>query len=272
MSAYQGRALQARPAGRKPAPRAWRLLVRGLGMAAVLAIVAHVPWGALRKTFAVVTDIRVEGNHYLDAALVIERSGLETGDDLLAVDLSRARQRLLLDSRIARAEIRRRFPRGLRILVRERMPALLVRHGTPWELDAAGVLLEPLERGVVADVPLLVGPSFESLRPGAQVRSPAVERGLAWTRALAHQALQLAGQVSELDVSERDATGITLLDGTRVKAPAWPPSTRRLSALRVVLADLKQRGTSAEELDVRFENQVIVRPALLPAVAGSRDG
>jgi hypothetical protein len=28
-----------------------------------------------------------------------------------------------------------------------------------------------------------------------------------------------------------------------------------------VLADLKQKGTTADEVDVRYENQVIVRPA-----------
>ena len=96
-------------------------------------------------------------------------------------------------------------------------------------------------------------------------------RGLAWAGALSQQVLQLAGQVSELDVTGPDVTDITLLDGTRVIAPAWPPSTRRLSALRVVLADLKQKGTAAEEVDVRFENQVIVRPAPAP-VAEGRNG
>ena len=35
---------------------------------------------------------------------------------------------------------------------------------------------------------------------------------------------------------------------------------RTLSALRVVLADLRQRGTTAEEVDLRFDQQVIVRP------------
>ena len=72
-------------------------------------------------------------------------------------------------------------------------------------------------------------------------------------------------------MSRPDATGITLLDGTRVIAPAWPPSTRELSALRVVLANLKQKGTVAEEIDVRFKDMVIVRPAPLPA-ADSRNG
>ena len=271
MSRYQGRALQSRPAARKSRPRPWRFFLHALGALALLAFLAHVPWKGLRRAFLVVTDVRVEGSHYLDAATVSERSGIHLGDDLLAVDEARARQALLLDSRIAWAEVSHRLPRGVLIRVRERVPALLVAHGTPWELDPAGVLLEPLERGVVADVPLLVGPHFDALPAGSQVRSPEVERGLAWTRALADQALQLGGQVSELDVSEDDATGITLLDGTRVMAPAWPPSTRRLSALRIVLADLKQKGTPAEEVDVRFENQVIVRPVGSP-LAGSRDG
>lgn len=237
-----------------------------------LGALAHVPWDALRHRLAVVTSVKVEGTHYLDAVRVMDLAGIHRGDDLLRVDPARARQALLMDSRVASAEVSRLLPgRGLRIRVSERVPALLVSHGTPWELDLSGVLLEPLERGVVADVPLLVGPRFDDVPSGTQVRSPDVARGLAWTRALSRGALQLAGQVSELDVSESDATGITLLDGTRVLAPAWPPSTRRLSALRVVLADLKQKGAAAEEIDLRFENQVIVRPAIPPG-AGSRDG
>ncbi len=270
MGYYQGKALQARAADRR-ARRPWRALARVLLAALAVAVLAHVPWSGLRRRLAVVTEVRVEGTHYLDAARVAGLAGLQAGDDLFGVDLRRARQALLLDSRIARAEVSRRLPRGVRIQVRERVPALLVHHGTPWELDSAGVLLEPLERGVVADVPLLVGPSFEQVPAGTRVGSPQVARGLAWAEALSQQVLQLAGQVSELDVSGPDVTGITLLDGTRVIGPAWPPSTRRLSALRVVLADLKQKGTAAEEVDVRFENQVIVRPAPAPA-AGDRNG
>ena len=102
-----------------------------------------------------------------------------------------------------------------------------------------------------------------------QVYRPEVQRGLAWVRALSARELQLAGQVSEVDVSDAASTGLTLLDGTRVLAPGWPPGTRRLSALRVVIADLKERGTTANEVDLRFEDQVIVRPA---ASAGGTHG
>jgi|SRR5688572_1664699 len=262
MGTYRGKALHA---GRPPrAGRTARVLLRALGVALGVGLLAHLPWEGLRRRLLVVSDVRVEGVRYLDPARVQAIARLARGDDLLRLDLGRARQALLLDSRVAEARIVRRPLRAVCIQVEERVPALLVHHGTPWELDATGVLLQPLERGVVADVPLLVGPDFQGVAAGSQVSSPAVERGLAWAGALEAPALQLAGQVSELDVSRDYATTLTLIDGTRVIAPAWPASRRVLSALRVVLADLRQKGVSALELDVRFEDQVIVRPAAGP--------
>jgi hypothetical protein len=270
MPSYQGKALQTR-APRRRGGRVRRVvaIAAAIGLAGSLA---QVPWAKLTRRWAVVGEVRVEGTRYLDAERVRALAGLAVGDDLLRLDLRRARQALLLDSRIAAAELGRRFPRGVRIRVQERVPALLVLHGTPWEIDTAGVLLAPLERGVVADVPLLVGPDFAGVPAGTQVGSPAVARGLRWAAALAGPSLQLEGQVSELDVSRDEVTTLTLLDGTRVVAPGWPSSARVLSALRVVLADLKQRGATADEVDVRFENQVIVRPAALPPEAEGRQG
>jgi cell division septal protein FtsQ len=270
MGAYRGKALQAKVAPRRGG-RLWRVLARAVALILVVGALFHVPWDGLRRRFAVISHVRIEGLRYLDADRVAECAELRRGDDLFRVDLAGARQRLLLDSRIASANLGRCFARGVRIRVRERVPALLVQHGSLWEIDSTGVLLQPLGRGVVADVPLLVGPSLEGVPAGTQVSNPQVARGLAWTHALSERALQLGGQVSELDVSHPDETGVTLLDGTRVVGPAWPPSMRRLSALRVVLADLKQKGTAAEEIDVRFENQVIVRPVALPE-AGSGNG
>lgn len=262
---YQGRALKPERPRRRGGPLG--RVARVLGVLLVVAALAHLPWGALRKRWLVVSEIRVEGAQYLDAARVAEIAGLREGADLISADLVRARQRLLLDSRIARAEVERRLPRGVRVRIGERQPVLLVHHGVPWEIDSAGVLLAPLQAGVVADVPVLAGPRFERVPAGTQVDGVQVERGLRWIQTLSRRELQLAGRVSEIDVGEPLQTGLTLMNGTRVLAPAWPPSVRRLSALRVVLADLDRQGTAADEVDVRFEHQVIVRPPAGPAVA-----
>jgi len=267
MSYYQGRALRPERRPRVgPAARVARIASM-LGVFALVAALAQLPWGEWRAKAAPLTDVRVEGLQYLDAARVIAQAGVTTGEDALAIDLDTVRQRLLMHPRIAQADVRRRGPRGLTLRIRERLPVLLVQHGVPWEVDSSGVLMAPLAEGAVADVPLLVGPDFESLPPGAQVRTLEVRRGLAWVRALSARELQLAGQISELDVSRSESTGLMLMNGTRVLTPAWPPGLDRLSALQVVLADLRARGTVAGEVDLRFDRQVIVRPAAPSGVA-----
>jgi cell division septal protein FtsQ len=231
-----------------------------VGVVLVLALLAQMPWAAWRRRLAIVSEVRVSGLRYLDSDHVAGAAGLAVGQDLFRLDLARARQALLLDPRIASAQVTHRWPRGITIRVVERVPVLLVRHGVPWEIDAQGVLLPPLQRGVVADVPLLTGPSFDATTGGTQVGGVQVQRGLAWVAALSSRELQLASEVSEVDVADPATTGLILLEGTRVLAPPFPPDVRRLSALRVVLADLKKRGTTASEVDLRYENQVIVRP------------
>ncbi|HTK31693.1 MAG TPA: FtsQ-type POTRA domain-containing protein [Candidatus Saccharimonadaceae bacterium] len=261
MALYQGRALrqEAPHRPRRSGGKVKRVLVVLCVIAGGIAL-AHLPWSALLSQRLLVRDVHIAGLHYLDADHVLARSGLHRGDDLLKVDCDRVRQELLLDPRIREARVSRRWLSAVDVQIEERVPVLLVQHGVPWEVDSSGVLLAPLAAGVVADVPLLTGPHFETWPAGAQVRTRDVTRGLAWVRALSDRELQLAGQVSEVDVSSPDATALTLMSGTRVMSPAWPPGTRTLSALRVVLADLKQRGTLAQEVDLRFDNQVIVRP------------
>jgi cell division protein FtsQ len=290
MGLYQGRALESGPrsdtrrgarSGARPAvnrrwngrPRMLRPVRLGLalaGIAVLVLLVARLPWRALRERHAVVQEVRIVGTLYLDEARVGEIAGLHVGDDLIALDLERARQALLLDPRISRAEVTRAWLRGVHVRIVEREPVLVVTHGVPWEVDSAGVLLQPLARGVTADVPLLTGPDFSRLRAGTQVLTPEVRRGLAWVSALAARDLQLADRVSEVDVSDPLATSVLLENGTRVLAPTWPPGARALSALRVVLSDLQRRGALAGEVDLRFENQVVVRPVRAPGSAPER--
>ncbi len=259
MSLYQGRALDTRAPRSRPTGRLKRIGI-AFGVLVALTALAHVPWGPLRARVVALRDVRVKGLHYLDQEKVVKISGVKRGQDLLALDPRRVRQALLLHPRIERAEVSRRFPHGIEITVLERVPAMLVRHGLPWEMDSTGVLLEPLSDGVVADVPMLSGVSFEKSRDGTRIATPEVRRGLAWVKALAASELQLLGQVSEIDVGDARLTGLMLMNGTRVLSPPWPPGTRKLSALRVVLEDLRQKGTLAREVDLRFEDQVIVRP------------
>lgn len=261
MTRYQGKALERGTRPRPQAPPPFRKPLRILGVMVALGALAMLPWGEMREKLLVLDRVQVTGLRYLDTAAVVKRSGLAAGQDLLGLDLDRARQLVLLEPRIKQARITRTWLRGVRIQVEERVPALAVGHGEPWEIDADGVLLEPLQRGVVADVPMLAGPDFSSYRPGSQIQTPQVRRGLAWTAILSDNALRLSGQVSEVDVSGPRVTRLVLLNGVRVVAPPWPNGARQLSGLRATLADLSAKGMMPREVDVRFKDQIVVRGA-----------
>jgi len=261
VSRYQGKALQPEPRRRRgPGLSRKRLSTLALGLIALL-VLGFLPWGRLRRRFLVVDGVRVTGVRYLDAARVRKRSGIEDGQDLLALDLARARQLVLMEPRIHTAEVRRSGLRGVEIRVDERVPALAVQHGEPWEIDTDGVLLEPLQPGVIADVPLLAGPDFSTWSPGSQIQTSEVRRGLAWRAILSDNTLRLSGQVSEVDVSDPRLTRLVLLSGVRVVGPAWPNGARQLSGLRATLADLGAKGLTPREVDVRFKDQIVVRGA-----------
>jgi cell division septal protein FtsQ len=260
VSHYQGRALSrperhGREGGAGPLRQALRVLVVMLALGAV----AMLPWKELRRRHAIVTDVRVKGVRYLDAARVRRASGVVEGQDLLSLDLAAVRRRVQADPRVAKADVRHHGLRGIEIEVHERVPALVVTTGEPIEVDSTGVLLEPLQRGVVADVPLLTGVRSSDLEPGTRIRSEEMKRGLAWAAVLSDNALRLSGQVSELDVSESRTTRLVLMNGIRVVGPAWPVSLRQLSGLRATLLDLQRKGMMPGEVDVRIPNQVIVR-------------
>jgi len=271
MSTYQGRALERRSRDRGSRPSPARQARRVLVVMAGIALLAIVPWRELRQRHAVLKSVRVSGLRYLDGARVVRAAKLAEGQDLLSIDLERVRARILSDPRIERAEVRRAGLRGLELKITERVPALAVVHGEPWEIDSGGVLLEPLQRGVIADVPILTGADFSKYRPGARIRTPEVQRGLAWAAILSDNALRLAGQVSEVDISEERVTRLVLMSGVRVIGTAWPPNTRQLSGLRATLADLQSKGMMPGEVDVRIPEQIIVRDAREAAPGAAAD-
>lgn len=266
MARYQGRALHR--GGPESPPWRFGPWLRILIVLVVMTLIGLLPWREWRRDHAVVTSVVVEGVRYLDVQRVRSSAAVQPGDDLLGLDLAEVRQRVMRVPRIEDARITRHGLRGVRVQVRERIPALAVLHGEPWEVDTSGVLLEPLQPGVVADVPLLTGYDASRHPPGSQLRIAPVQRGLAWTATLSHHALRLAGRVSEVDVSDARITRLVLIGGTRVVGPAWPVSVRQLSGLRATLADLEQKGMRPLEVDVRFEGQVIIRDVHPAAVAG----
>ncbi len=270
-SAYQGRAMWTAPRRRRGRPRpglvVLLLMVALCGVwGARNALARTLPWRAL---FTVRT-VEVEGETYLSEAEVRTAAGLAKPVDFARVDLARATQRLSKLSRVEQAEVVRALPRRIVIRIVERKPVLLVRAGRLLEADQRGVILPPLASGVTPDVPLVDGVRVRDARAGKRITDPAFARALRQLTALMNPEIGLGHPISEIDVSDRHLTIVTLApDGVDVLLPVEPPRVRILSALRVVLADLATRGETASRIDLRGVEVIAVRP--IPAAAAPAD-
>lgn len=90
--------------------------------------VAYGSWAISRSSLSAVTRVEVVGARLLDPGAVIAASGVDVGDNIFGVDshavAARLRERLVL---VSSAAVRRVGVSGIRIVVRERAPAIEVR-------------------------------------------------------------------------------------------------------------------------------------------------
>jgi cell division protein FtsQ len=108
--------------------------------------------------------IQVEGGRRLAAGEILARAGIREGVNVLSVNLSAARNRLLAHPWIAAAEVRREIPATLRVRIREHVPAAVVDLGTRFLLNDQGEIFKQWEASDPAGLPVVSGLDPADLR------------------------------------------------------------------------------------------------------------
>jgi cell division protein FtsQ len=108
--------------------------------------------------------IQVEGSQRLRASTIVSAAGVAEGVNVLSVNLSAARKRLLAHPWIAEAEIRREIPSTLRIRIREHVPAAAVDVGKRFLLNTQGEIFKEWEPADPAGLPVVSGLKISDLR------------------------------------------------------------------------------------------------------------
>jgi len=109
-------------------------------------------------------QILVEGARRLTPKAVFHQAGVRPGINVLSVNLSAARRRLLAHPWIAAAEIRRELPATLRIRIREQLGAAVVDVGRRFLLNPEGEIFKEWEPSDPADLPVVTGLAAADLR------------------------------------------------------------------------------------------------------------
>lgn len=180
------------------------------------------------------------------------------GRNLLALDLRAARDRLLSHPWIEEATIRREWTGRVQGAIRERTPAayLLLPEGI-YLVDTAGVLMERVQEADRSEFRLarIVGVEAKGSRLGEPIRSPRLEAALELAAVLRQMGLAEGSEIRAHDSRQlayrRDGVEVRLGRGD------YAEQFHRLAEIEETL---KARGLRAASIDLRFRDQVVVKP------------
>lgn len=250
------------------AKHGWRVL-RGLVVLLVLG------YGGYRAAAAIaaaptlqVSHLVVRGHQRLSAGEVLSVVDGLRGQNILAIRIDEWQQKLLASPWVERATIRRVLPATLEITVHERVPMGIGRLGTSLYLvDANGVIVDEYGPAYAdIDLPIIDGlaaaPSV-----GAQIDPARTDFAGRVIAALAPRP-ELLKRVSQIDVSDLHDAVVILDDDTALLRLGDADFITRLEQYLDLQPALRERLTTIDYVDLRFDQRLYVRPAkALPALA-----
>jgi cell division protein FtsQ len=262
---------------------AWSVVLTLVGLLCVgLCLAGNALFLYLREHTSLFAVRQVDVGHteWVPPWEIVDISGTEPGDDLLALSPDLIARKVAKHPRVAAATVERTWARTVRIQVVERPPVALWLGSQPEEIAADGTVLgtppqakEPewLAPGRAANarglsLPLITGVSAGELHPGDTVIDGGAREALAFLARLRSYGQPGDEWLSEVWAAKKDdLVAITLEGGIPVRIGDGRLTQKKVIAVRSVLERLQKKDTAPSVVDARFRHQVIVKAAEKPA-------
>jgi cell division septal protein FtsQ len=214
--------------------------------------------------------IVVHGNRRLSSGEVLAVLGGLRGQSLVWADLDLWRRRLLASAWVRDADLRRSLPSTVEVVVSERRPIGIGRlQGQMYLLDDHGVIIDEYgPQYSEFDLPIIDGLRASS---GGDTVTDAdrVELASRVIEALGPKP-EIARQVSQVDVLDLHDAAVILSGDPAVIQLGDQQFLRRLQSYLELAPALRERVSHIDQVDMRIDGRIYVRPARHPEQAESR--
>lgn len=226
--------------------RAARLRMAALGLGSIFVAIAglYLTWRASQwaldallyqnRAFAI-QRIEVQTDGIIAPDQLRRWSGVQSGQNLFALDLAGVRRRLELISTIQAVSLEKILPHTLRLQVTEREPLAQLNVARPrpgggvelvaFYLDPEGYLMVPLIPAQCSpsapnptndQLPLIVGVSPTEVQPGRRLETPQVLAALQLIQAFERSGMQGVVDLAKIDVSAADVLVLKTGQGSEI--------------------------------------------------------
>ncbi len=227
--------------------------------AALLGLVLYAnAWKDTRRVAKVV----VEGNRIVPSREIIDLADVPLAELMFAMDLYAIEQRVQKQPYVKSAAVRRDLPDRIRITIEEREPVAVLAQGTLYYVDVEGYVLPAMRTEAAFDLPVVsISLTPRECIPGRQTTNTTVREAL--------EILALARRVDEAlyrNISEINVNGTHgfVFYTAEFGIPVYL-GRERIGAKLVTFSEFwkqivaRQGAHALEVIDLRFEDQVVVR-------------
>lgn len=219
-------------------------------------------------------DIDVEGGRRLSREAIIHQAQIVRGTNILSINLSTTRKRLLSHPLIAEARIKREFPSRIRISIREHQPLAILDLGRKFVINADGEIFREMDPTYPGKLPIISGLEYTDMNVPGMPFSPPFSSVMEVLRLGQEHGSVLPNHVIKRIHVDRDI-GLTLYTLDHVKAIrlGYEDFHSKYDRLKSILYFLKiERDFSdLDSIDLNNLNRIVVNPLRREPPADSQE-
>jgi cell division protein FtsQ len=275
---YKSRPKNGRKALLSRLGRGLRLMVAaGTFVLFNLLLILGYDWMTQTERLAI-RSISVSGCHRLTAGAVKSQAGLTSARNILAVNLTATRKRLLAHPWIAEAQVRRDIPDRLEIHIREHGGLAVLNLGRRFLLSDKGQVFTEVKPGEFPDLPVVSGLTYNDLGVSATAPAPVLRAVMTLLQPRPREARQaMVQRIREIHADA--ALGLTVFlddgrlpSGYRTVMLGFGDFEAKYATLQKIDAYVAQNPqfTGIQSIDVKNLNRIIVQPMATGAADSDR--
>lgn len=210
--------------------------------------------------------IHLEGIERLSRAEILEKAGVKEGENILALNLSLIRSRLLSHPWIAEADVQRSLPSRLNIHVKEHQPLAYLDMGRSFIIDDQGEIFKEKATGDPVHLPVISGMDYSDLHISGQPHGAPFANVMRLLRLWQGDKHSLP-EVHVMKINIDRELGITLQTSGRMQSIrlGFGEYQTKYSRLKNILKyiDTQKTFPKIDTIDLSNPDRVILRPEML---------
>ena len=209
-------------------------------------------------------EINISGEGYLTKEKIETLSNFSKGDNIFKLNIAGSARHIEAHPLIKEACITRKLPDIIDIKVQERNQAayILLAFNKKYGLDDEGVILPLLDKEL--KLPVVTGLGFSKVSVGEKLDQAGVKSALNVIKAVKESRLDEFIDVAEINVVKPALPMLyTAKERTEIRL-GNTPLRGQFDSLKLILVDLREKGSSAEYIDLRFGEKIVVKEKKTP--------